>query len=252
MFKDRSCGRLAFERTLSPRGTAFTLIELLVVIGVIGVLIGLLLPALRKAREAAYGVVCLSNLRQIGMAFYAYEAQYRSFPAYPEGTTGFSWIGDNHWQAQLAPFLGYQDGDLVDNRGGYADPTDHFPDRKLRVFQCPVTWKFEGVFPFYQMYCYGGSYAVNNFLFGAGVPTQYLPTQHLRNRAGTFLVMDSAGYSVRTPIAAANPISLHYWPGHNGRANVLYADGHAAPYFQKGLSWDSIEFWGDTFGRWSY
>lgn len=66
--------------TCLPR-RAFTLIELIVVVTVIGVLVGLVLPAVQMAREAARRGQCVANLKQLGLALQSYESLHRMFPS---------------------------------------------------------------------------------------------------------------------------------------------------------------------------
>jgi prepilin-type N-terminal cleavage/methylation domain-containing protein/prepilin-type processing-associated H-X9-DG protein len=119
------------------RPLAFTLLELLVVIAIIAVLIGLLLPAVQKVREAAARMSCRSNLRQIALATHAYHDAHGSLPvnsltAYGPQTRSWSWL------ARLLPHI---EQDNLHRQGNIPNNTLHQSQdvvaAYVKVFLCP-------------------------------------------------------------------------------------------------------------------
>ena len=133
------------------RSRGFTLIELLVVIAIIAILIGLLLPAVQKVREAAARATCQNNMKQISLANMNYESAYGTF---------LPGVGKNGccWGTWMIPVLPYMEQDnsyrIYINFGGldYSGPrygggvNDQVSRTRLKSFTCPSdTQQFWGL-----------------------------------------------------------------------------------------------------------
>lgn len=201
---------------VKPNG--FTLIELLVVISIIALLIAILLPVIGKAREAAKGVLCLNNQRQLGLGMYVYLQDNRdTFPRYQDVVTKVM------WQELLI-----QSGSLANGDGLLC------PNRNPAPIVAPATTEVESSVANGQI-----SYGLNfdfSYDHAGGAWREKTNLNSIRNPTETILAVDAIntaadpwGSYVAHPFnRSAGAIATIRHPGN--ACNVLWADGHAAAF----------------------
>ncbi len=135
------------HRKTQRLSNGFTLVELLVVIGVIGILCGLLLPAIVAARESARVVHCQNNMRQLAIGVMESES---TFKRYPSSGWGWRWVADpdrgfganqpGSWIYQILPYIEEQNAQNV-GRGSTSTvkrlELALLTERSLSIVRCP-------------------------------------------------------------------------------------------------------------------
>lgn len=183
----------------------FTLIELLVVIAIITILAGMLLPALKQARDASKGIVCKNNLKTIGLSIKLYASDYNGITPYENTVTEFP-----NWIYLTMPYCNTP----INKLAGDMPPLD--------LLRCPIVQTDPG----YYIYWYHTNYQANYWMISrAGIARPDF-TQKRPSETMTFIDGWGRDRLAKTDYLLGQPLRIVEMCRHAKKANAYFWDGH--------------------------
>lgn len=247
--------RTSVHSTHAHKAGGFTLIELLVVIAIIAILAGMLLPALAKAKTKAQGIKCLSNNKQLGLAWHLYSGDFDdrcannfTIPGTEEAIntkTFDNWVNNvMTWGAggsvddvSNTNQLWVKNGILAQYTGAaleiYKCPADNYASPAQRKKGWPTRVRSNSMnafFGFAEHNPPATERAGHSWAF-SGAYRQFLKQTDVPQPSMTWLTLDEHPDSINDAFFVTDP-AVNYWQDtpasyHNGACGFSFADGHA-------------------------